>query len=265
MPKRIAVIDDDPDIVQIVKTTLKIKDYEVVTAPDGEDGLRLIQSTSPDLVILDLMMPKVSGLEVCRRLREDPKTRSIPIIVISAIGEKSDKPEEFWRMGLGAEDFISKPFNPQHLLGRVESVLRRDEYVSSRSNGGGKGEGAQRAPRPSLDKASPSEVVRCFIESWNSQSFGDEWSCMADSMRGGINREEYISRRQQAFAGEAATAPREQRVAEVVSEEITGDTAVVTVQREDKAGARTLRRREQYSLKQNKDGWKIVTVRVLSK
>lgn len=263
MPKRIAVIDDDPDIVQTVKLTLKTKDYDVVTAPDGEEGLRLVKREKPDLIILDLMMPKVSGLEVCKRLREDEETRDIPIVVLSAIGERTGKPEDFWQNGLGTEDFISKPFEPMALLGRVEYILRRKEYVSSQ-NSGAEGEGAARAPKPSLSDATPREVVRCFIEAWNGQNFGDEWNCMAESMRGPIEANDYIARRRQTYAAEAAS-PRRQSLKSVVEDTIEDDMARVLIQREDIVGKRSTQRREQYTLKKTDAGWKITTVRVLPK
>jgi len=264
MSKRIAVIDDDPDVVEIIKAILKSKGYEVVTAPDGEEGLRLVRSTKPDLIILDLMMPKVSGLEVCRRMREDPEVREIPVIVVSAIGEKTNKPEEFWRAGLRTEDFISKPFEPLALLGRVECVLRQKEYVSNRTKKAAAGEGAAHVPRPSLKEATPREIVRCFIEAWNSQSFADEWTCMAESMRGGIAKDDYVTRRRQAFAAEA-DSPHRQRLASVVEEETSDETARVLVEREEEVRNRKKRRREQYSLKKTADGWKITTVRILPK
>jgi len=267
MPKKIVVIDDDPDIVQIVKTTLKSKGYEVTSAPDGEDGLRLVYSTQPDLVILDLMMPRISGLEVCRRLRQDEQTKNIPIIVISGIGEKTGKPEEFWRVGLGAEDFISKPFDPLALLGRVEAVLRSNQYVSTRNNGGNNGpnhENGARVPQPPLSEAAPREVVRRFVEAWNGTNFAEEWECLGETMRGPIEKKEYILRRQQAYA-EEGPSPHRQKVASVLAEEIEGDTARVLIEREESNGRRSTRRREQYTLTKTAEGWKIASVRVLGK
>jgi CheY-like chemotaxis protein len=264
MSVSIAVIDDDSDIVELVKATLKSRGFEVKTASDGEEGLRLIQSARPDLVVLDLMMPKVSGLEVVRRMREDPATRDIPIIVLSAIGEKTGKPEEFWRVGLGAEDFISKPFDPLALLGRVEYVLRRREYVSQRPAGSSGAQGAVRVPRTSLQDSTPREIVRCFVEAWNGQNFGDEFNCLTGPMRGSIEKGEYILRRRQAYA-EEAPAPHRQRLASVVEEEIGTDKARVLVEREDTYGQRKNRRREEYSLNRTPDGWKITTVRVVPK
>jgi CheY-like chemotaxis protein len=257
----VAVIDDDPDIVEIVKATLKSRGFTVSAACDGEDGLRLIRTNRPDLIILDLMMPKVSGLEFVRRMREDPETRDIPVIVLSAIGEKTGKSEEFWRAGLGADDFVGKPFDPLALLGRVECVLRQKEYVSSHTGEGKRSEGAARMPKASMNNATPREVVRCFIEAWNSQNFADEYDCLSDPMRGSIEKGEYVARRQQAYAEEGAT-PHRQHLAAMVEEEISDKTASVLVDRSDTYGKRTTRRREQYSLNKTADGWKITTVRI---
>jgi len=266
MSARIVVIDDDPDIVAFLKTTLKIKGYEVTVAYDGEDGLRLLQSIHPDLLILDLMMPKVSGLEVMHRMREDPQMRDIPIVIFSAVGEKTGKPEEFWRAGLKVEDFINKTDmpDPLALIGRIECVLRRREYVSNGEIAAAKGEGAARVPRPSLQDATPREVVRCFIEAWNSQSFGEEYDCLAGPMQGAITRDEYVFRRQQAYAEESAS-PHRQRLVTVVEEETADDMARLVVEREDAYEKRKNRRREQYSLNKTAAGWKISTVRVLPK
>jgi len=266
MSARIVVVDDDSDCVAFLKTILKSRGYDVAVAFDGEEGLRLIRSTLPDLVILDLLMPKVSGVEVIRRMREDPQTRDLPIIVLSIIGEKTGKPEEFWRTGLGADDFIHKtdPLNPLALIGRIEYVLRRKEYVSSQEEVAAKGEGAARVPQPSLQNATPREVVRCFIEAWNSQNFGDEYNCLTDLMRGSIEEPEYVLRRQQAHAEEGGS-PHRQRLASVIEETLNGDTARILVEREDIYDTRKNRRREQYSLSRALDGWKITTVRVLPK
>lgn len=272
MSARIAVVDDDPDFVGLLKTLLKTRGYEVLTATDGEDGLRLMRTTRPDLLILDLLMPRMSGLEVVRRMREDPDLRDIAIVVVSGIGDKTGKPEEFWRAGLKTDDFIAKgaSFDPIALIGRIEYVLRRKEYVSTHRKGEPfdkltAREGAAAAvPKPSLANATPREIVRCFIEAWNSRDFGNEWTCLSDPMHGSIQKEEYILRRQQAYAEEGASAHR-QRLVSIIEEETNGATARVLVEREDSYGSRKHRRQEQYSLNKAADGWKIITVRVLPK
>jgi len=268
MSARIAVVDDDPDFVQLLKTLLKTRGYEVLTATDGEDALRLVRTTPPDLLILDLLMPRMSGLEVVRRMREDPGLRDIPIVVVSGIGDKTGKSEEFWRAGLKTDDFIAKgtSFDPIALIGRIEYVLRRKEYVSTHRKGEERSDGAAAAavPKPLLANATPREIVRCFIEAWNSRDFGNEWTCLSDPMHGSIQKEEYILRRQQAYAEEGASAHR-QRLVSVVEEETNGAAARVLVEREDSYGSRKHRRQEQYSLNKAADGWKIITVRVLPK
>ncbi|MBM3335971.1 response regulator, partial [Candidatus Sumerlaeota bacterium] len=253
------------DIVEILKATLKSRGYEVSAAADGEEGLRLVRSARPDLLILDLKMPRVSGLEVARRLREDPDTRDIPILILSAIGEKTGKKsEEFWRAGLGTDDFVSKPFDPIALLGRVEYLLRRKEYVSSHPEPTVKEEGAARVPRPAMRDFTPREIIRCFLESWNGQKFADEWACLSEPMRGSLERDDYVGRRRQAYAEEGAN-PHRQRMVSVVEEQTTGDSARVLVEREDLHSSRASRRREQYTLARTDDGWKITGVRVVHK
>jgi len=258
MSKLIAVIDDDPDVVEVLKVTLKSRGYDVVTASDGEEGLRLVHAKKPDLVILDLRMPRVSGLEVSRRLRDDPETQQIPIIILSAVGEKSGRSEEFWREGLGTADFISKPYDDLALLGRVEAVLRRRQYVSHR-RANGKANGPAAAGRTPLGQATPREIVRCFVESWNEQNFGEEFGCLGESMRGPHAKAQYVALRQQAFAGAASHT---QHLLSVLEEDTGKNEARVLVEREDRTGRRSLRRREEYTLRKMDDGWKIVGVRL---
>jgi DNA-binding response OmpR family regulator len=128
-PKRILVIDDEEGIVEYIRILLRTRGYESIPAHDGEEGLALLQSEQLDLVITDLRMPKMSGLELMRRRRElPPDIASIPFLVISSMGAEQDKPESFWIEGLGCDDFLSKPFEALTLLARVEALLRREKY-----------------------------------------------------------------------------------------------------------------------------------------
>src|SRR5690606_20791906 len=120
--KLIALIEDEPDIQDIVAYNLKREGYQVSAALNGEDGLTMIKRRKPDLVLLDLMLPGVDGLEVCRQIRAQTETRDIPIIMVSAKGEESDV---VLGLGLGADDYIAKPFSPKELIARVQAVLRR--------------------------------------------------------------------------------------------------------------------------------------------
>ncbi len=117
----ILVVDDEPPVVKYLSTILKTEDWDVLTAVDGAEALQTIEEKAPDLVILDIIMPKLDGFEVCRRLRE---WSQIPIIMLSVLHETSDKVK---CLNLGADDFISKPFAPDELVARVKSVLRRTE------------------------------------------------------------------------------------------------------------------------------------------
>ena len=118
----IIVVEDEADIREVLEYNLERESYNVLTAPDGKQGLELIQKKIPTLVLLDLMLPKLDGLEVCRQLKDDAETASILIIMVTARGEESDI---VMGLGLGADDYIVKPFSPKELLARVKAVIRR--------------------------------------------------------------------------------------------------------------------------------------------
>jgi len=120
--KKIVVIEDEPDIVEVVSYNLKREGYNVVSVERGDEGLNAIRNQSPNLVILDLMLPGMDGLSICQQMKSDPIVRDIPIIIISAKGEESDV---VIGLELGADDYLSKPFSPRELLARVKAVLRR--------------------------------------------------------------------------------------------------------------------------------------------
>lgn len=117
--QRILVVDDDPDILKVVSLSLRQADYEVYTAADGEEALRMAQRVRPDLVILDVMLPKIDGFEVCAQLRS---VSSVPILLLSARGQEMDKVVGF---NVGADDYLTKPFSMPELLLRVRAILRR--------------------------------------------------------------------------------------------------------------------------------------------
>ena len=121
----ILVVDDEPGIVRFVRANLEDKGYRVLTAMDGSEALRKIEMELPDLVILDIMMPKIDGFEVCRRLRE---WSQIPTIMLSARGDETDKVK---CLDLGADDYLTKPFGTRELLARVRAVLRRTEATKT--------------------------------------------------------------------------------------------------------------------------------------
>ena len=116
--KRILIVDDDPAILRLLGTNLKARGYEVVSAADGEESLEAVQSNFVDLIILDLMMPKVDGVEVVRRIRE---WSDVPIIILSARGDEHDKVK---CLELGADDYLTKPFGIAELLARIKTAFR---------------------------------------------------------------------------------------------------------------------------------------------
>lgn len=124
--KKIVVIEDEPDILEVLSYNLKREGYEVSTALDGTKGLALIRQQLPDMVLLDLMLPGIDGVEVCSTIKKDPQTQSTLIVMVTAKGEESDI---VLGLGVGADDYISKPFSPRELIARVKAVLRRGVMV----------------------------------------------------------------------------------------------------------------------------------------
>ena len=117
---RVLIVEDDPAILRGLKDNFMAESYEVLTAADGEAGYRLISEQKPDLVILDLMLPRMSGYEVCRRVREEGN--AIPILMLTARGEEADR---VLGLDLGADDYVTKPFSIRELLARVRAIVRR--------------------------------------------------------------------------------------------------------------------------------------------
>jgi two-component system phosphate regulon response regulator PhoB len=120
--ERVLIVDDDPDIVRLVTYNLSHAGYEVQSAETGRKALELVQKQPPDLIVLDLMLPDVDGMEVCRTLRQQLPSRRIPILMLTARGEEIDRVVGF---ELGADDYVSKPFSPRELVLRIKSILRR--------------------------------------------------------------------------------------------------------------------------------------------
>jgi DNA-binding response OmpR family regulator len=117
---RILVVEDDPAILRGVSDNLRLESYEVVTAADGEAGDRLAHEARPDLIVLDLMLPKRSGYELCRKLRSEGQTT--PVLMLTARGEEADR---ILGLDLGADDYVTKPFSVRELLARIRALLRR--------------------------------------------------------------------------------------------------------------------------------------------
>ena len=122
MGATILIVDDEREIRELLRYNLERQGYQVLTAQDGEEGLKRIFATHPDLVLLDLLLPGLNGLEVLRELRQEPSTRDLPVVLLTARGAEMDKLLGFER---GADDYITKPFSPREVIARIEAVLRR--------------------------------------------------------------------------------------------------------------------------------------------
>ena len=123
---RILIIDDDPAISDLVSINLEMAGYDVQQAVDGIKGQALAVQVQPDLIMLDLMLPKVDGFTVCQRLRRDERTADIPVLMLTALGQIQDKIQGF---DSGADDYLTKPFDVEEMLARVRALLRRSDRI----------------------------------------------------------------------------------------------------------------------------------------
>jgi len=124
--KRLLIIEDDRDIVELVRYNLVNEGFEVSAATDGISGLAQLRKAPPDLLLLDLMLPKMPGLEICKEIRRDPTLNRLPIVMLTARGEEADR---VVGLEMGADDYVTKPFSPRELVARVKALLRRAEPV----------------------------------------------------------------------------------------------------------------------------------------
>lgn len=125
--KRILIIEDDRDIVELVRYNLANEGFQVSAAHDGSSGLATVKKTPPDLLLLDLMLPKLSGLDICREIRRDESLNRLPILMLTARGDEADR---VVGLEMGADDYVTKPFSPRELVARVKALLRRAEPPS---------------------------------------------------------------------------------------------------------------------------------------
>lgn len=129
MNRKVLLIEDDRDIIELLKHYLQKENFVLKDASDGLSGIKEAKAVSFDLIILDIMLPEMDGLEVCKELRNDPKTSSVPIIMLTAKTEETDK---IVGLELGADDYVTKPFSPKELVARVKALLRRTERIQEK-------------------------------------------------------------------------------------------------------------------------------------
>jgi len=122
MKEKILIVDDEKDIVKMLEYNLRKEGFRTISAYDGQEALELAAREHPDLILLDLMLPEMDGLEVCKKLKKEDKTANLPIIMLTAKTQETDK---VIGLELGADDYVTKPFSPRELLARIKAVLRR--------------------------------------------------------------------------------------------------------------------------------------------
>jgi DNA-binding response OmpR family regulator len=127
---RILVVDDEPEAVELLEFNLKQAGFDVLTAADGAEALRKARSVAPDLLVLDLMLPEIDGLEVCKMLRRDPTTQGLPIVMVTAKAAEIDR---ILGLELGADDYVTKPFSPRELVLRIKKILERGQPIADDS------------------------------------------------------------------------------------------------------------------------------------
>jgi two-component system alkaline phosphatase synthesis response regulator PhoP len=132
LQKKILIVEDEPDILQLVKLYLEKEGFRTATAVNGAQALKKVKEDKPDLIVLDLMLPELDGLEVCKRLRSTPDTAMLPIIMLTAKAEESDT---VIGLELGADDYVAKPFSPKALVARIKALLRRLERTPGEGAG----------------------------------------------------------------------------------------------------------------------------------
>ena len=172
MARKILVVDDEAVLVETIAYNLEQAGYQVTTASDGASALEAVRCETPDLIILDIMLPEMDGLEVCRQLRRESTTSTIPILMLTAKGDEIDK---VVGLEVGADDYVTKPFGRRELLARVRALLRRADYPSA-GEGHSTQEASSEVPRASRELvAGPLRIdlagrrVHCRGQEWELQ------------------------------------------------------------------------------------------------
>ncbi len=127
MAKKIFIIEDELDFLSTLRERLEFEGFVVATAVDGEEALRKIPEEKPDLILLDIMLPEMNGYQVCRELKSNPETETIPVVVVTAKSQESDK---FWAKETGADDYVTKPFEMEELLQKIQDNLQEDKSTA---------------------------------------------------------------------------------------------------------------------------------------
>lgn len=259
MKKKILLADDNPHILEVVSMALETLDYQIILARDGEEALERAKRERPDLMILDIMMPKKNGFEVCRELKQSPEYREIPIVMLSAKAQKEDK---FWGRDAGADDYITKPFDPLELERVVTQLLELKE------TGGGYHPLTKLPTYSSIEREIarrkeakeafvicefrfPKEAVHIFQQKYGGLKWEDLLAVSADILRGQAERwggrSIYLGHRGESTLVAIGLAESLEKMARAVVEEV-GKTISLYYNEEDLARGYVLRGEERYPL-----------------
>ena len=145
MGRKILVVDDEAVLVETIAYNLEQAGYQVMTAADGASALEVARREAPDLIVLDVMLPEMDGLEVCRQLRRERSTTAVPILMLTAKGDEIDK---VVGLEVGADDYVTKPFGRRELLARVRALLRRSEFALAHEDGNAQSAPGEISPSP---------------------------------------------------------------------------------------------------------------------
>jgi len=262
--KDILIIDDEQDVLDIVRAVLNTKGYHIRMANGGEEGIRKAKQKAPDLIICDLMMPRVSGREVIKQVKEDEVLKDVPFITVSAVGGDQNKPESFWAQGLGVDEYLFKPFDPMDLLGKVEALLRQSEYEAEKEQRKTQTD-VQEAPvakpksevkLPPVDTP-PGEIAQMYLECWNNENWALEYNLMAEEMTSAYSLDQYATARRNA------KQENPEKKIEFISrpvEKISANMATVTIERKDTMGTgrREHLRKSTVTLRKSDKGWRVL-------
>ena len=288
---KILIAEDEMDIAQIVKYLLENKGNAVKICSDGQEALDLIPQFKPDLLILDVMMPKMSGYALVKELKKDEEFAQIPILMVSGVSKGSDKTDDFWQRGMGVDDYITKPFDPKDLVRRVEVLLRKKQegWLTMERNGTlpaiaseGKIKAAgsisvkeMQVPaantitleeevttpeNPAAYPTEPEDVVTLFVEAWNTQTFEKEYECLSTRLAF-TNQQDYVQRRRGYWAELNSRETNHQNVQKVTSKKVKDNIAQVEIIRIDTEGKIRRMSKVSYTLIQQDGKWKINAVK----
>ena len=193
---KILIVEDEPDIRKLVNYNLSQERYKVLEAEDGEQALKIVQRDKPNLVILDLMLPGLSGMEVCKQLRERPETAKLPILMLTAKASETDR---VLGLEMGADDYLAKPFSPRELVARVRALLRRANGAANIEQLPTYTKGGLRIDFTTYEVAARGKTIKLTLKEFNLLKF------LVQNPNRVLNRDQLLDR---VWGGDTFVTPR---------------------------------------------------------